>query len=603
MISAIAFLTIAMATGGNVNMKESRKKARHYFFEAAIKETEGKPDEAYEYYKKAYQTDPEYSDAALAFGNMRMTLMTDSLSTRKEKLRALEITKQFLDKYPGDSEAVIDYGYRAYVMDTLPEAIRVYEAYGKLKPNDMSVLIYKADAYGLMGMTDSAVATIKHIETLNGITAETTLQKVRYHLMEMDTAAIITEMTNLVNANPGKIDYLLMKGKAMEILDFPDSTIIYIRKAEEIDANDGRVKNELANYYLMQGDSNLFDKYTYEALMSENLDLEVKVNILSEYMNSILKDESDTKRSDKLFATLSNQYPHEPVILELGAQYSAAKKDYPAAIEQLNYAIDLDGMNPDYYGSLMTYYLLDDQPSKAMETYERIDKANVILPPSIGVLYASAAEMTEQYDLAVATYDSLLNELAPGVHILDSIADLNKFRDLQWNELYVAGTYYEMAGDMFYKKGDNNQAYICYENALRIFPDNPLALNNYAYFLIEEPEITIDSVVYEKAKKMSRRALDLTDESPVSTYLDTYAWILFKGGDYEDAEEYQKRAMEVMKAEGSDGTYDFFDHYGDILFMNGKLEEAVEQWEKALEMEPDNELIQRKVKDKTYYSK
>ena len=48
---------------------------------------------------------------------------------------------------------------------------------------------------------------------------------------------------------------------------------------------------------------------------------------------------------------------------------------------------------------------------------------------------------------------------------------------------------------------------------------------------------------------------------------------------------------------------DILEHYGDILFMTGDEDGAVVQWEKALELKPDNELLQRKVRDKTYYEK
>ena len=42
-------------------------------------------------------------------------------------------------------------------------------------------------------------------------------------------------------------------------------------------------------------------------------------------------------------------------------------------------------------------------------------------------------------------------------------------------------------------------------------------------------------------------------------------------------------------------------HAGDIYFMNGDPKKAVEYWEKALDFEPDNELLKRKVKHKTYF--
>ena len=35
--------------------------------------------------------------------------------------------------------------------------------------------------------------------------------------------------------------------------------------------------------------------------------------------------------------------------------------------------------------------------------------------------------------------------------------------------------------------------------------------------------------------------------------------------------------------------------------MNGEPKEAVKFWEKALELDPDNKLIQKKVRHKTYF--
>lgn len=581
-------------------MENKRQKAKHYFLEGAIKDAEGNEAEAYEYYKKAYQTDSTYVDAANAYGSSRMFINTDVLGTRDQKLKALEIAKQYMDVYPADVFAAVQYGYMAQLSDTLPESIRVYEDFGKYDNSNISIILSKAETYGMMGMNDSAISTIKHFERIKGTSAESTLRKIRYHLLENDTTAIINELTELVTSNPRNIDYLLLKAKVMDVLGDPDSSLYYIRKAEQVDQNDGRVKNELANYYAQKGDSVSFDTYTYEALMSENLDMEVKLNILTQYMQRILNDKSDTKRSDKLFTTLSKQYPHEPSILELGAQYSAAKQDFPAAIEQLKYAIDLDGQNPDYYGGLMTYYLVSNQPLETMKVYEKTREEDIDLPPSAALIYANAAEWLEEYDIAINTYDSLINSLAEDVHLADSVVDLNKLRSLEWQQLYVMSSYFEMAGDMYFKAGRLDETFRCYDNALLIFPDNILALNNYAYFLIENKGAEPGTDDFKKAKEMSRKAIELTSSQPVSTYLDTYAWILFKEGEYVEAEEYQKKAFEAIEKEGAEPAYDLYSHYGDILFMNGKTEEAVEQWEKALELEPDNALLQKKVRTKTY---
>jgi tetratricopeptide (TPR) repeat protein len=42
-------------------------------------------------------------------------------------------------------------------------------------------------------------------------------------------------------------------------------------------------------------------------------------------------------------------------------------------------------------------------------------------------------------------------------------------------------------------------------------------------------------------------------------------------------------------------------HAGDIYFWNQQPDKAVEFWKKALDLDPDNELLARKVKYKTYF--
>ena len=46
----------------------------------------------------------------------------------------------------------------------------------------------------------------------------------------------------------------------------------------------------------------------------------------------------------------------------------------------------------------------------------------------------------------------------------------------------------------------------------------------------------------EKAEKMSRLTIQLEPENP--TYLDTYAWILFKSGKLNEAKKYIEKAIE-----------------------------------------------------------
>ncbi|MDE6490555.1 MAG: tetratricopeptide repeat protein, partial [Muribaculaceae bacterium] len=83
------------------------------------------------------------------------------------------------------------------------------------------------------------------------------------------------------------------------------------------------------------------------------------------------------------------------------------------------------------------------------------------------------------------------------------------------------------------------------------------------------------------------------------TSLDTYAWIMFRKRDFAKAKDYIDTAL----ANNSEDSEELLHHAGDIYFMAGFPDEAVTYWTEALKLDPDNELLQRKVRHKTYFVK
>ena len=97
---------------------------------------------------------------------------------------------------------------------------------------------------------------------------------------------------------------------------------------------------------------------------------------------------------------------------------------------------------------------------------------------------------------------------------------------------------------------------------------------------------------------MSLKSLD-GENSSNPTYLDTYAWILHKKGENEEARKYQASAVEEAAKENNEQIRVFaelYEHYGDILSTLGEKEEALEAYEKAAALEPDNDNILQKIK-------
>ena len=85
---------------------------------------------------------------------------------------------------------------------------------------------------------------------------------------------------------------------------------------------------------------------------------------------------------------------------------------------------------------------------------------------------------------------------------------------------------------------------------------------------------------------MSARAIELQKSN--STFIDTYAWIRFKLGRYEEARTYMRQALSLDRT--NSGTLAL--HYGDILFALGDKFMAETYWQRALNMGEDVGLIQ-----------
>ncbi|MCM1153406.1 MAG: tetratricopeptide repeat protein [Muribaculum sp.] len=599
-VSLLCMLGILMSVGAKTSDESRRQKARYYFLQGCVAESSEKLPEAYEFYKKAWQTDSGYLEGAYSYGMIRVNMDVDTLGTPREKMRSLRMGKDLVEKYPADYFTVMNYAYVAGALDTLDESIRVIERLTGVQPSRTNALAYLSQYYAMVGEIDSAVNVLSRYERIEGSNSAITMRKVAYRMSQQDTVEALSEVDKMIHQNPKEISYVMLKGNVYDFLSLPDSALNYYLLAEKMEPESGRAKQQLAKFYQSRGDSVNYDLKTYESLMSEDLDLSEKLAQMADYLQRIITEKGDTLRGDNLFKTLRDQYPHEPEILFLSARYNAAKGNYRQAIEDVNYAIDLDGTNTNLWEALMVYLVSAEDYGKAITTYDRLLKEGINPTLSIDLTYASAAMQSDSLPTALNIYDKYIKQAEHTLSVTDSVSDKSKYRHLGSQEVQVLSNFYEMAGDAYYshKPPMLEDAYRCYENALFFDPDNALALNNYAYFIIEQDNPAPESERFQRAKAMSRKALD--KDSDNGTYLDTYAWILFKEGNYKEAKEYQEAAVEGEEKNGT-VTSELYSHLGDILFMCGDAQGALINWEKALKLSPDDKLLKKKVNGKTFF--
>ncbi len=586
LLATVAAVTAATSSAHN-DLTPQRQKARYYYLEGLRRQMDDEPAAAYEYYRRAAAIDPSYTEAASAYGTQRLAAESDTLQSRPELARSLALMRPFVDKYPDEYNEALYYAYIAARVDSLKEAIRVFERTARLRPDLSSTLIHLSEAYMADGNVDKALDALSRYETIEGMNPQVTIKKISFHLSRRDTVGALAEASALVEFNPAEPAYSILKGNLFEMANEPDSTFAYYEKAEKLNPDYGAAKLALANYYRQQGDSAMYDSKTYEALLSEDFDLGQKLMMLEEYLQKLLTDKQDTARGDHLFSVLSEQYPYEPDVLDLAARYSAAKGNFKEACEQIGYAIDLSPSEEKYRGQLMTYMMADDRADDAVKTYRELE-AHMTPSRNLMVLYASAAQMADDFDTAIEAYRNILRDIAPSLPLDTALAAQNIPASIQYDDLQRLSQIFTSIGDCHYGQKRLDEAFKAYDNALTLYPDNTLALNNYAYFLSE------NGGDLDRAAEMSLKSLD-GENSSNPTYLDTYAWILHKKGENEEARKYQASAVEEAAKENNEHA-ELYEHYGDILSTLGEKEEALEAYEKAAALEPDNDNILQKIK-------
>lgn len=123
-----------------------------------------------------------------------------------------------------------------------------------------------------------------------------------------------------------------------------------------------------------------------------------------------------------------------------------------------------------------------------------------------------------------------------------------------------------------------------YLQALKLEPDDATINNNYAYMLTNKKDRLHDAL------RFSEKALN--QEPDNGAFLDTYAWVHFKMGNYEKAKEYLEKAL-------STGFHnvELYEHLYEVNLKLGFYNEALKFLQKALTFEPENADYKKKLKE------
>ena len=541
-----------------------QRKAEYIFMEAQKQKLSDNFDAFYDLLAYAHEIDPD--NTAISF-YMGMSLLRMNNTTKERCDQGLALMKEHFEAQPEDLYETTFYSDANLQLGHPDEALRAIKLLNEHNPNRLELQVRLAEAYSQSGDFEKSNATYDSIEAIFGGAIQITSSKIENYMAMNDSAGALREMRGLLATAPQNGTYNIAMSGLFQHYGMNDSALYYLDRAQEYAPDNGYIYLARAEFYNTVGDSVGYEQQIYNALTAEQLDVDSKLGVLLGYIRGQLAKEDTTQRIDNLFTVLIQQHPHEAKIHQLYSEYFYTKKDYKGAIEQLGYSLDVNPTDADGWRNMVILNMMDDNYTDAVKASEKALEYN---PDNLDLMgyVAGCYHQMKEYDKAIESYTKV-------IELTDS-ADLERKSEL------ITGM-----GDTYSEMNDTVKAVECYEQALELDPLNSGALNNYAYYLAQRNQDL------DKAERMA--ALAVKEEPDNANFIDTYAWVFFAKKDYQMALLYIKSAVEKGEDEH------FLEHYGDILWFNGEKDQAVEQWTKALEMDQDNELLQRKVKNKTYY--
>ncbi len=132
-----------------------------------------------------------------------------------------------------------------------------------------------------------------------------------------------------------------------------------------------------------------------------------------------------------------------------------------------------------------------------------------------------------------------------------------------------------------------SEAIAVLEVILEIQPNNTGVMNNLAYLLAD------NDMVGPKALEYARRSYEAGRNA---NQMDTYAYVLAKAGQYEEAEQMAQMAVQHHEMSGKGVPWDVYEHLGMAREGLGQKEGAIQSYETALERAGTN--IAEKDKDR-----
>lgn len=448
-------------------------------------------------------------------------------------------------------------------------AIKVYENLLDKVHSKSDIYMYLFSLYSDTGNHAKAIDVLDKLERLEGANEEITINKVRHYMALGDSVKAVDVVTGMIRDNPDDLRYRTLLGSTYSLLGDKDKALQSFQEVLSVKPDDVYALSSLADLYANGSDDSLYCDVVERLLVNEALDTESRIDGIMRYVD--YKQPTDSLRVARLIRRLYELPFDELEIADLYSRYLIYVNAEPDTIVPvLEKVLSLEPENLSAIVKLLDYAV---KCNDIEAVYKYSDNAQLFLPDKLEVYYYKGLSqyLLGQKSESIETYKTGLEK-----------------RSEETSQGMIS-TIYALMGDTYHELGMLDACMQSYDSALVYDNDNMNVLNNYAYYL------AVEGKELERALEMSHRTILHNPDD--NTCIDTYAWVLFGLGRYEEAKAY----AEKLVAGGDSISSVVYHHCGDIFAKCGDTEKAVEFWIKARDAGDSSKILEKKIRKRKYY--
>jgi tetratricopeptide (TPR) repeat protein len=528
-------------------------------FEGERAEMKNDPIKALSYYRECLSIDPSSDVAYFKIASIYFSQGNYQSATINCK-KAIEIESNNKWYYLLLTKSYLGISEIELATETFAEIL-------EMEPDNIDYQLEMLELYAQQRNFTKAIEMLDDIEEKHGKSPEFNIRKQDFYMANGQADKAIETCQELISRHPEEANFYGLLAILYESNGEKEKELATYIKLIEIDSTNGLAHLKLSNIYQERGEKEKSEREMLLAFKSRDLDIDVKINVLTQYYQKLLVNDSSWPYVDSLLHNLEISHPDDARTYSVYSDFLSLKKDFSKSREYLVKSLEIQKDRFQIWNQL----IIVDSELQDWESLTKHGEQALELFPSNPVIY---------YYLGIGYFQ--LEEYEDAIEILET----GKMMIFKSESGLV--DFYVLLGDSYnalkkYSESDDN-----YDLALKANPDNAYVLNNFAYYLSLRKEHL------EKAEEMAKKAVEL--EPSQYNYQDTYGWVLFQAQKYDEAKKWLKLAVD----NGGDINGEIIEHYGDALYKSGNVEEAILIWKRAKSVGDASELIDEKIKTNNY---